>query len=345
MKKIFISVFILTLMSAILLNPQYYINNIKTSLVTCYTTLIPSLCVFMMLSQLFCESTAGNTVAALLAPITKKLFHLNKTETKIFLMSLVGGYPCGAKMISNSLKNGQITLATAQRLLIFSINPSPSYVILAVGMGLYKNKQIGTVFFLANLISTLLLALLTRPKKTQKEIPVTPLDFSQALVKSISDGTNSMLVICGFTLFFSTLMAFLSQIGLFKLNSFLTALLSLSLDVVTGVNNTYQISTFLSGVAISFGGLSVIFQCMTMLKGEKINFFKIIPFRILHSVLTGLVSYFIIKIKDFPIQTMITLKPAVSTQPEILSIIFVVTCLVFLVSLKRSECNEKTFRK
>lgn len=345
MKKIFICVLILSLMTAMLLNPQYYINSIKSSLVTCYTTLIPSLSVFMMLSELFCESSAGNTFISLLTPITKKLFRLNKSETKILLMSLVGGYPCGAKMISNALKNGKITLAAAQRLLVISINPSPSYVILAVGIGLYNNKEIGVIFFLSNLISTLLFAFLTRPKEVEKETFATPLVFSEALVKSITDGTNAMLVICGFTLFFSCIMAFLSQIGLFNLNPILTALLSLYLDVVTGVNNTFRISTFLSGVAISFGGLSVIFQCMSMLKGEKINFLKIIPFRISHSLLTGLVSYFIIKIRDFPIETMTTLKPTLSMQPKSLSIVFVVTCLVFLVSLKRGECNEKTFRK
>ena len=345
MKRLLICVLILTLMTAVLLNPQYYINCVKNSLTSCYTTLIPSLCAFMMLSQLFCESTAGDTVASFLSPVMKKVFCLNKTETKIFLSSLIGGYPCGAKMVSNALKDNKITLSSATRLLKFCINPSPSYLILAVGVGLYKNKQIGAVFLLSNLISSLVMAFLTRRKTMQKEAQTHSLSFSQTLVKSINDGTNAMVSICGFTLFFSVIMAFLKGIGLFNVNQTLSALISLSLDVVTGINNTYQTSTFLSGIAISFGGMSVIFQCMTMLKEQKIKFLKIIPSRILHSVLTGLISYFIIKISDFPIETMTHLKPALSIHSTELSMIFVATCIVFLVSLKRSEYNEKTFRK
>ncbi len=345
MKKTVLTLSLLILMLAILFNPTLYITTLKTTLSTCYTTLIPSLVAFMMLSQLFCDSSAGNTVSLILSPITKKLFRLNKSETKIMLMSLIGGYPCGAKLISNALKKGELTPDSATRLLKFSINPSPSYIILAVGVGLYKNKEIGVIFFFSNLIVTFLLAFLTRPKHLKKDSNITPLPLSQALVKSVSDSTFSMLIICGFAIFFSLIMAFLKDLGIFNIHPILTALISISLDVVTGVNNTFNVSFFLTAVAISFGGISVICQCMAMLNGQKINFLKIIPFRILHSLLTGLVSYFIIKIKDFPIETMTTLKPTLSSDSPALSVVFVFSCVLFLVSLKRSNNHEKTFRK
>lgn len=345
MKKITLALALAVLMSHILLTPSAYIDALKTALVNCYTTLIPSLIPFMMLSQLFCDSSAGNTVSAFLSPITRKLFRLNKSETKITLMSLIGGYPCGAKLISNALDKNELTLNSATRLLKFSVNPSPSYMILAVGVGLYQNKEIGFIFFFSNLIATLLLAFITRPKSAQKQTETPPLPLSQSLVKSVCDSTNAMLLICGFTLFFSLVLQFFKNLGLFKIHPILTALISLSLDVVTGVNNTCKISFFLTAVAISFGGISVIFQCMAMLKGQKINFLKIIPFRILHSLLTGVISYFIIKIKDFPIETVATLKPTLSTQPPIMSLVFVFTCVLFLVSLKRSSKDEKTFRQ
>ncbi len=337
---------LIILMTAVLITPMPYIESVKLTLQNCYTTLIPSLYIFMCLSQIFCETSAGNTVSAIISHLTKKLFRLNKNETKIMLLSLLGGYPCGAKLIANSLKNGEIKQDSATRLLKFCVNPSPSYMILAVGSGIYQNTEIGMVFFLSNTAVSLLTALLTRPKSTVKETKTHQLPLSQSLVKSVSDSTNAMLLICGFSLFFTVVITFLKSVGLFLINRYLTAIIASSLDVVTGVGITSRISFFLTAAAISFGGISVVFQCMAMLKDTNLNFLKIIPTRILTSLLTGMISYFIIRIKDFPIETITTLKPSISAQTPTLSLLFVLTCAMFLVSIKRSNGNyEKTFRK
>ncbi len=346
MKKLLLTLSLTALMSAILLNPAIYITSVKSALNNCYATLIPSLFVFMLLSQLFCDSAAGTAAVKLILPLTRKLFKMNVTETKITLLSFLGGYPCGAKLISNALKNSQLSEKSATRLLRFCVNPSPSYLILALGTSLYQNKEIGVIILTSNITVSLLTALITRPKTVSSETKYPQISFSQTLIKSTSDSTNAMLLICAFSLLFSVIITFLNQIGLFKINRYLTALISLSLDVVTGVNQSYSASFFLTATAVSFGGVSVILQCMAILKDTNINFIKIIPSRILTSLLTGLVSCFIIRIRDFPIETMTTLKPELSTSNPMLSVFFIITSLMFVVSLKRRGYNDqKTFWK
>lgn len=335
LNKTVVTVLVVLMCITALLNGKEFSNSLKTALEKCYSTLIPSLMTFMTLSILVCESVAGDTISKILTPVFNPIFRVNSNCTKIILMSFIGGYPSGAKMVNNALEKGEIDTNTANTLLCYCINPSPAYVILAVGIGIFNSTAVGVVIYLSHITVAMLLAFLLRPKTPLKNTFNPPTPFSSALVKAVLDSTHAMVNICGFFLTFSPLTQ--TVCSLFK-NTALKTILSMLLDTTTAVYVTSQLTAplnlTLTAFCVSLGGVSIWFQCMAMLNGKNINFKKIILFRFLHSLLTAALTYFIIRIREIPyIFPTSTFK--VSTNNLWLSLCLVGCCVFFLFSLGR----------
>ena len=75
----------------------------------------------------------------------------------VVLLSLIGGYPMGAKSIAGLLEQGRLDRATAQRMLPFCCCAGPSFIITAVGSGMFGSAQAGILLYLVQLFVSILL--------------------------------------------------------------------------------------------------------------------------------------------------------------------------------------------
>lgn len=335
--EIVLCILTLVLLINVISNPQIYIQSVKDALLKCYTTLIPSLMTFMTISGFMFESGVGDTLTSLFYPLFKKVFHLNRVSAKIFLTSIIGGYPSGSKLIDNALKNGQISIQIANALMCYCINASPSYVIVAIGIGVFKNFSLGLTLYFSHLFSTIVFAFLFRPKNIEPDVSFSPLSVGSAFIKAVSQSVSAMLTICGF---FLTLSPIITLIDLKISHTTLKTALFLAFDTVTAVYHTAtlngDLAVVLTALSISLGGASILFQCMGMLEGQKLNFKKIILSRISHSLLTAGVSYFIIRVRDVNFST--TIEYASLTQHSfLLCVAFVFCCVCFLFCIGRNK--------
>ena len=115
------------------------------------------------------QSGLAQRAGHLLEPITKLLFRLPGAAGSAILMSLIGGYPVGARMTVQLLDAALITQKQAQRMLFFCVNSGPAFLISAVGSAMLRSRQAGLILCAALTASALLIWALHALSRIQRD--------------------------------------------------------------------------------------------------------------------------------------------------------------------------------
>lgn len=327
----FIGIFIvIAFTTGIILNPKASAQGAVNGLLLCGNVIIPSLFPFAV-----CISFLMNSgVFVILKPLNRiftKIFGMNYEMFSIFLLSFLGGYSVGAKLINESVKTKITSQNEASVLLNCSVNAGPGFIILALGIGILNNKTLGIVLLIANIFSSLLIALFLKNKFKLEEknvIENKPLNFAENFVESTTTSSKSIFTVCSFVILFSTITALLKN---FK---FITAFFEVT-NAIYITKNIYFLS-FLLG----FAGISIWFQIFNICKNFKINFISFVLFRILHGFLSAASTYTIIKVFKIKVSVFsnninFSFSPYNISLSATLSLI--IMGIIFIISLN----NEK----
>lgn len=317
---------------------------IQNGLLICGNTVIPSLFCFMVLTNFMTATRLGEYCSLPLAPVTKYVFRVDPKIGSVILMSFLGGYPIGPKAIAQLLQKGQISLKTANRLLCFCCNAAPAFVITAVGAGMLHHWQTGVLLYSAQVIAGAAIGVLLAvgeksehcsPKHKEK----TP--WSTAFVDSVNFSTMALLQMCGFILLFQAVVAVSSQLlGHSPLTLFLFGLM----EVTTGCLTIAQQNGawVLPSIAffLSFGGCSVIFQILSLLKGTGIDGARFFFFRIVHGALSFGICAVLMKI--FPqaaaaANNFSSPAPVANSNTPFITMCMVGMCSILLLNCKSSQ--------
>lgn len=313
------------------------------------SVIIPSLFPFTVFSVFFEKSGGLMWISKKAEKVTLPLLRCRGTDFSVMLLSLLGGYPIGAKMANELYKQGGISHKDAKRLLMFSVNPGPAFIIAIVGGNILKSNAAGFILFASNALACIMLNLflniLSKENKTKKEFSAyEKMNISDAFVESVYEGTRVIINICAFVTLFSCI-AEIMKPALIKMNSY--SLVCPLLEISFGINEVAEIGIkpYFYSFLLSFGGLSTI--CQIKQAGENIapSFGSIIISRIIHGITATAFSYILFKI--FPIsQSVISNGVDVKFEyplfiPSIVLLIFAVMFLMFLNQQK--EKNKVDF--
>ena len=83
----------------------------------------------------------------------RPLFNVPGEGSFAFIMGLISGYPVGAKIVTDFRNNGICTKDEGNRLLAFTNNSGPLFIIGTVGIGLFANKSIGLLLFITHFMA------------------------------------------------------------------------------------------------------------------------------------------------------------------------------------------------
>lgn len=286
-------------------------DGVRTGLHNCAFLLIPSLFPFMILAALIGCTTAGKRLSALVSAVVSPLTGLPKPLGAVFFMSIIGGFPVGARMLAQMLERNELDADTAGRALCCAVNAGPSFLITAVGVGMLGNRAAGLALLGAQLASCLCVAAVTfRGKKT----PTAPLRVSpagtDALVQSVRSASAGMLGVCSFVVAFSAIAALLRAAGILPLaveflgvlfpglgQPFFAAALDGVLEVTAGCISAAALHTqsgfILCAFLVSFSSLSIIYQVKACFPPDcGVNFKPFYRSRLLHGGCTALFAAF-----------------------------------------------------
>ena len=312
--------------------------------------LIPSLYPFMVLSVFVVKSGLSEKIGGALEGLTQKLFRLPGSTAASVLMSVIGGFPAGARSVETLYEQKLIDDRQAERMLFFGVNAGPSFIITAVGIGFLKSAQAGALLFCTQLIVFFLLGLIsgamgkksTSPTSAKKSIGI---GAAQAFIASAADGAASTLNMCCFVILFATL---LNLLRVFVKDPLLSLLLSAFLEVTGGCSDLAKQGAPLWAVAfaIGWGGICVHFQVFAFT--EKIQYSKVrfLFFRLLQGVLSAGVAFVLTTLFPQSVETAGGMPGAVSagfsgSAPASAALLLLCFTLLFSLPRERVEFHGK----
>lgn len=364
-KTFFLMITVFFLCIEILIFQKSASDGAKNGLIFCSDILIPSLFPFMVLSSFIVKSGLSAKLGYAFNPLTKSLFNLPGSAGSAIIISLIGGYPTGAKAVRELLENREITQRQAERMLFFTIGAGPSFVIGVIGVGIFKSFKVGIIMFLSQIISSLLIGIIvgvfSRIKKqdnslNKKNIEI-KLPISEAFVKSCIGSTGQIINLCAFVVLFSSFISIINYNGfadrisssllLLKIpTSYANSLLFSLLEVIGGCLNAGNLGVSVEFISFSvaFAGICVHFQIFSTLGEMKFSKLKFMFFRLIHGFLSAIIThisfvFFPITKTTFAINNSNVDASFYTNFPAGLSLI--ILCIFFLIFCMFSEIYIK----
>lgn len=267
----------------------------------CFGILIPSLFPFMAISSFMVKSGLSYQLGKPFGFVMNKFFGLSSVLAPIILLSMIGGYPIGAKGISSLVKSNAITEKEAEKASMFAVCAGPGFLVNYVGVSLYGNQTIGFIILASQVLSAIILGIAlniferNKPifnsdsKITFKQIPI-----SSAIVEATYESAKGILNICSFVILFSS---FTGIIYSLVANSSIQSIVFCLFEVCSAVNIlSKNFPVEVTAFAVGFGGICVHFQIFSALGKIKINKMLFFAIRIIQGFITALLTHFGIQI-------------------------------------------------
>ena len=144
------------------LNPAKNIQNVSAGVLIWATSVLPALFPFFFLSKLLIELDAFGGLSTLLSKPTQKIFGAPPAASYIFLLSVVCGYPMGAKLTAEFYEKGALDKTQSLKLATFCSTGGPIFIIGTVGGVYLKSAAAGAIILVSHILGALANGLLYR---------------------------------------------------------------------------------------------------------------------------------------------------------------------------------------
>ena len=306
---------------AILLITAFIISLDKTMAKTSFdgiclwaTCVLPSLFPYLVITGILSNLRITGKISRFLSPITKRIFNVNGACGYAFIMSLISGYPVGAKIVSDLRKSDLVSESESVRAAVLCSSPSPVFMLSVVGNAAFNNPLFGTLLFIsvtaAIIIVGALFSFYKRKDKPMNDLPVTVTANDDVFSESVFSSVISSLTVGGMITVFYIFSEILSAYNvlypltapltkLFKNETTAKGIVFVLFECTKGIKTLSAIKSFSmlpwAAFICGFGGICVIAQSTVFLKKAKI---KIAPF-VLGKAATAILSFIIAVILSF----------------------------------------------
>lgn len=210
---------IIFLMSLIILNPEVFSKSTINGIKLFFYSVLPGLLPFMFLTKLLTELGVIFKITKRFTHVSEKLFGTPGVSIYCFLMSILSGYPIGAKIIADLYNKHLISEEDAKRMSLFCTTSGPIFVIGAVGVGMLSNFKLGVLIYISHILASLVLGiaynLIFRSKnQTQTEIVFCNKPQQNLIANVLNETINSLFMVAGFITIFYLLTEVLSILNI-----------------------------------------------------------------------------------------------------------------------------------
>ena len=330
-KKVLKIVSAAAVVTALVLRPQAASQGAKEALELCFSTVVPSLFPFMTVSAYILNSDVASLLGKRSEKLCRFLFDLPKEAGMIFVMSLVGGFPVGARLIADSVQKGRLTENQAKRMLLFCVNPGPAFVISIVGIAMLGSRRAGVILFASVCFSSLITGIISRFFKDGNEIRhySTHFDTKSPLILSVKESINAILGVCGWIVIFSALSGVVNS---FFFDEMMKQFFNMAAEVTVGCGiSAKSFPLPVTALVLGWSGVCVHLQLMTYISACRLKYRHFAVARIFNGVVSMAVSFVLFRI--FPCETSV-FSNAGEILPQTVSVSVPATAgLLFLFAL------------
>lgn len=213
--------------------------------------IVPALLPFFMVSELLVNMGLVRFLGVLLEPIMQPIFRLPGCSSLVVAMGFTSGFPVGALLTRRLYDEKLLKANEAERLVSFTNNSSPLFILGAVGMGMFGSVRLGWLLAISHYAANLLVGILWRFRAEPATAPIQSADhgrwqqakqelqasidqegFSKRLADAIKNSTANILAIGGYIIIFSVVTTMLSDWGFIEILAV----------VITRVFNHFELS-------------------------------------------------------------------------------------------------------
>ena len=295
-------------------------------------SIVPSMFPFFVATELLSYTNIISIIDKLLNNIMKPIFNVPGVGAFALIMGIISGYPVGAKIVSNLKEQGICSDVECERLIAFTNNSGPLFIVGTVGISMFHSQIIGFKLLIIHLLSCFLVGFffrfwksgikprvihqfsnshLAQVKHIKKEISF--YNLGEVLSYSIQSSIKSVLIIGGFVVLFSVIVSMLTSSQILNVcsnfikpilrffyipESFSNSIIIGLIEVTNGLkfaaipNN--NISIIICSFLLGFGGFSVLLQILSITSKAKISIKPYILGKLLQASLSALFMYILL---------------------------------------------------
>lgn len=280
----------------------------KTGLGLWASSVLPSLFPFFVATELLSKTEIPHILGKFLNIFMKPLFNVRGEGSFGFIMGIISGYPIGAKIACNFRKSNTLSKPECERLLAFTNNSGPLFIIGTVGINMFGSSTIGFLLLFTHLLASLTVGIIFRFWKNydakyfdnlhhnlnDKNCKnVTFSNLGGIIAESISNATSTIMMIGGFIVLFSVIISILDTSHFTNiLNSFLTPIFNFLhvpsafispiftgiLEITNGISlisnitiKNISLNIIITSFILGTGGISVLLQVWSIVAKSDLS--------------------------------------------------------------------------
>lgn len=316
MKKVLISVIIMIILVfigfEILTESNSILNSVSFSFKIWENNIFPSLFPFFILSELLVNYGFVEFLSELFKPIMNHFFKINSNAAFVFVMSMISGFPSNAKYTRKLYEQGLLNENEASKVLTFTHFSNPLFILGTVVVFL-NNKEVGLLVLIVHYFTNLIIGFIFRnyyqSKKERSKISLKKailnmhqkrisnnMSFGKIITTAINNSINTLLLILGTVTIFLIITTIIDNS--LNINSYYQSIINGFIEMTQGLKYVslleipLKLKTIIITMILSFGGLSVHMQVISILSDTKIKYLPFLTARLLHSAIAGIIIFF-----------------------------------------------------
>lgn len=301
---------------------------------------IPSLFPFFIATELLNYTNLPYYLGKLTNKLMRPLFNVPGEGSYAFIMGIISGYPVGAKIINKFIEEGTCTKSEAERMLAFTNNSGPLFIIGTVGISLFGDTKIGILLFITHILACLTVGLIfgfisklkitknTKLNRSSSQTASTNYhisDLGTILSNSINSAISTILLVGGFIVLFSIIISIFNNLKIIEYISIPLKYFNISpeyvkctltglLELTNGVNlvsslHTKQMSTqiILCAFLLGFAGFSIFLQIFSIASKNNLSMKPYFIGKLLQGIIASIYTFIILYSFNFFYFNLITL--------------------------------------
>ena len=271
MKKNYTYIIIISILLIILIFPKDCADGVELGLKLFLSSLLPAILPFIILSNFIIKMNFSERLGKLFYPLTHMLFNCSFNGSYAIVMGFLCGYPVGAKIICDLIKNDKLSTEEGTYLFRFINHASPAFIQGYIALSLFKadNYRLFALIliFIPEIITGLIFRRSTpfpsmKPSENNIEYP-----FSKILDDSIFNALITVAKIGGYLILFSVFTCIINKadfiplicrtilisitemtsgayyISLLQLNKAIKLLLCAEVCILGGISTFFQVNS------------------------------------------------------------------------------------------------------
>lgn len=277
--------------------PARYAQAVRDGIDLWAANVLPAAFFMLFLTAFLTRRAFFRKLTCLAAPLSERLFAVPGAGGCAALLSIVSGYPVGAKTVLDLSRAGYLGKEDRFRTACLATTSGPAFLVGAVGCGMFRSAAAGWLLYGSHLFGIFLVCLVLRAAAKERPKGVLPPPTEKlSLAEILQSSVLSVLTVGAAIAVFYTFGEMIADMGAlfslpYPLETFLRGLLEMTSGCALAAKFPSALSLAAACFFTTFGGLSAIVQQLAFLIPAGIDAGRFVLVKLVQGALSGAAAF------------------------------------------------------